>query len=311
MPMQRKVALPMSTLKDLIKGAERGDIKIVTGPHSDWLERLEHEQVPNQKAMNHVIRVLLRQYKHPRKGRFSPSSMGECPRRIIFSFAGAPEMQADINNQEMMDHGSFGHLKWQIEGLTMGYMDEAEKWVYDADLLTGGSIDAVLYDGSLFELKTAAMGVYNRIVVDLREPKYENLLQLAIYFLLTGASWASVVYENRGVGLFHEFRVAADMKIEREVVRRLKSYKRYVEDDALPPMLDNCEQRIGTTYRRCAFREICPIPKKISDVDDLAKKVDESRLIPLEEVAPTWATALLQHIAAMEKLEEFQQTPKE
>lgn len=284
----------MSTLKDLVKGAHEGDIKVVTGPHVDWLERLEHEQIPNQKAMHHVIRVLLRQYKHQRKGRFSPSNMGECPRRILFSYAGAPELQADIDNQEMMDHGSFGHLKWQIEGLTMGYMTEAEVWVHDEDLMTGGSIDGVLHDGSLFELKTAAMSAYNRIVVDLRQPKYENLLQLAIYFLLTGESWASVVYENRGIGDFHEFRVQADMDIEREVIRRLASYRRYVEDDALPPMLDMCEQRIGQVYRRCPFREICPIPKKLSDVESI--QVDESREVPLVEVAPEWARYLLAFI---------------
>lgn len=297
----------MSSLKSLIQDAHEGSVKVVTGPHVEWLERLEHEQVPNLKAIRHVVKVLLRQYKHPRKGRFSPSNMGECPRRILLSFAGAPELQVDIDNQEMMDHGSFGHLKWQIEGLTMGYMKEAEVWVHDEDLMTGGSIDGVLFDDSLFELKTAAMSVYNRIVVDLRQPKYENLLQVAIYFLLTGETRASVVYENRGIGDFHEFRVEADAKIEKEVIRRLASYKRYAEDDALPPMLDQCEQRIGTVYRRCPFRQVCPIPKKLSDVE--AIEVDESRVIPLEEISPTWATALLKYLEMLERAEGELQGP--
>lgn len=297
----------MSSLKDLIKDAEQNEHKIVTAPHYDWKERLEHEQVPSQKALHHVIRVLLRQHKHPRKGRFSPSSMGECARKIIFSYAGAPERQSDVDNQEMMDHGSFGHLKWQIEGLTMGYMNEAEVWVYDKDLMCGGSMDAVLHDESIFELKTAALGVYNRIVVDHREPKFENMLQFATYALLFGASWGSVVYENRGVGLFHEFRVEMTSKLEREVLRRLKSYKRYVEDDQLPPQLSDCEQRIGKTYRQCPFREICHVPKKISDVDSLHPA--ESKIIPVIETRPEWAENLLRYLERAEAVDGWDNDP--
>ena len=284
----------MSRLKDLVTSAHNGEDLMVTAPHAEWLERLEHEQRPNARAMAYVIRILLGDFKHERAGRFSPSSMGECARRLVFGYAGAPQLPPDIDNQEMMDHGTAAHLKWQIEGLTMGYMTDAEVWVEDKDLLVGGSMDAELYDGSIFELKTAGPWVYNKIVLDQRQPKWENLMQANTYFMLSGADWASVVYEDRGSGQFHEFRVERDPKIEKEIVRRLRSYKSYVESDELPPQLADCEVRMGTVFRRCPYRKICHKVDSVSSAAALSAG-DDGRVVPLSQALPSWAAELVEY----------------
>lgn len=276
----------MPTLRGLFEQAQTGQDLVVTGPHVQWLERLEEAQLPNAKAMAFVIRALLRDFKHPRPGRFSPSSMGKCPRRIMFDFAGAPQEAPDIDNQEMADHGTISHLKWQIEGLTMGYMNAAEVWVEDPTLLVGGSADAELADGSLFELKTVHPFVYNKVVLDAKKPKWEALLQIHTYFILHGAEWASVVYEDRGGGQFHEFRIERDPKIEREVMRRLRSYRSYAEADELPPQLADCELKIGTVFRRCPYREMCHVPKTLSEVTVRPGE-------PLATALPEWAQEAL------------------
>lgn len=289
----------MPSLKGLIRSAESGERLIVTGPHSDWMELLEHEQLPSQAAINHVIRALLRQYKHRRAGRFSPSSIGECTKRALFSYAGAPQLPADAELLEMADHGTFGHMRWQMEGLTMGYMLEAEKWVYDESLLTGGSIDGVLEDGSIFELKTAAPGVYNRMVMDRGQPKWEHLLQVHVYMMLLGADWASVVYEDRAYGNFHEFRVARDPKIEKEAIRRLNGYMRYVEDDLMPPMLDECSLGVGRTFQGCPYRKICPSVTTVSQAQSLVHVPGRNE--PEVEESPLWAATLLEFIGTTER----------
>jgi hypothetical protein len=238
---------------------------VVTAPHVEWLETPEEQQIYSDEAIDFVSRSLRREYKHTRPGRFSPSAMGECARRVVFGFAGAPGKQPNIDNQEMMDHGSWTHLKWQAEGLTLGYITAAEVWVHNEDLLSGGSMDGTLIDGSIFELKSAAWSIYNRIVnIDLW-PKWENLLQVHNYMLLNDAVVASVVYENRSSGAFHEFRIPRDSKVEAEVVRRLGSYQRYVEDDVLPDILDLCKQRKGDVYKRCPFRDICLTANSVSE----------------------------------------------
>ena len=255
----------MSTLKELRNSALTGNKNVVTEPHARWLETPEDEQTYSEEAITFIGDVLRRKFKHPRAGRFSPSSIGECPRRLLLGFAGAPQQQPAIDNQEMMDHGSWTHLKWQAEGLTMGYMVAAEVWAYDADLLTGGSMDAKLHDGSLFELKSAGWSIYRDIVVVNTWPKWENLLQMHTYYLLADANWGSLVMENRSGGQFHEFRVPRDAKIEDEVLRRLNSYKAYAEEDDLPPVLTDCAKRKGDVYKRCPYRDVCLAARSVSE----------------------------------------------
>lgn len=255
----------MTDLKRMLRQASEEAPPVVVGPHSDWLELPEHEQIYSEKAIQFVADALAKKFKHPRPGRFSPSAVGMCPRRVVFGYAGAPQLPPDLNNQEQMDHGSWTHLKWQAEGLTLGYMVEAEAWVHDERMRAGGSRDAVLHDGSLFELKTAIWQIYNRVVLTDNWPAYLNLLQTSTYMLLGDHDWASIVYEDRGGGSFHEFRVPRTQALEKEVLRLLRSYRSYVDADELPPMLYDCEMRTGVEYKRCPFREICPKSKKPSE----------------------------------------------
>lgn len=256
----------MATLKGLYQEAQRGHDLVVTQPHAKWLETPEEEQLYSEEAIQFALDVWRRRFKHPRAGRFSPSAMGECARRVVLGYAGAgPQVPPDIDNQEMMDHGSWTHLKWQMEGITLGYMTAGEVWVHSEELRTGGSMDATLHDGSGFELKSTGWNVYNRIVTVERWPKYENLLQDATYKLIRDFDWTSVVYEDRSSGQFHEFRIPRDAKLEAEVIRRLRSYGAYVDEDELPPMLDQCEMRMGTVFRRCPFRKICHKATSVSE----------------------------------------------
>jgi hypothetical protein len=260
----------VSNLKQMLRDSARGTALVVVGPHSEWMERPEEEQVYSEQALQFVMDSLRRKFKHERAGRFSPSALGKCPRRVVFGYAGAPQDPTDLDNQEQADHGSWAHLKWQAEGLTMGYMLDGEVWVHEEELRCGGSMDATLVDDSIFELKTVIWNKFNRIVMVANWPEYEHLLQTAGYMLLADKDNASLVYEDRGSGQFHEFRIPRTNKLEREVLRLLKSYASYVDEDALPPMLPECELRMGNTYRRCPHRTICP---KASTVSEFGKVI--------------------------------------
>ena len=260
----------MATLKGMYQEALRGNELVVTAPHVKWMETLEEEQIYSPEAQQFALDVWNRKYKHPRAGRFSPSAIGKCARRVVFGFAGAPQIPPDSTSQEMMDHGSWIHLKWQMEGITMGYMPKAEVWVHDDGLRVGGSMDGLLHDGSSFELKSAMWNVYNKVVTIERWPKWENLLQDATYKLLADIDWSSVVYEDRGNGQFHEYRVDRDAKVEAEALRRIRSYNAYVDEDELPPMLDECEMKSGYVYHGCPYRKICPMAKSVSEFGHVA-----------------------------------------
>jgi hypothetical protein len=266
------------------------------------MKRLEHEKRPSKEALIHSIRYLMGDYKHERTGRFSASAIGNpfvpCKRAVVFGFAGTPQLPPSSESGEMMDHGTMDHLKWQIEGLTDGYMTEAEVWVHDVDLMVGGSIDAELHDLSLFELKTAGEYAYRRTVTDNGDVKYETKIQGAIYMLLRDRPWTSYVYENRSGGKFHEFRIERDSRIEADVMVRLHTLKAFVEADELPPMLEECVRHKGTAYGYCGYRKVCPLMSTVTEAQDLAVQaalVDQEfgRIVPDEEIMPDFAVRAL------------------
>lgn len=230
---------------------------VVTGPHYEWLGRPEEARAYSDAAIAHVVKALQGGYKHPRAGRFSPSAMGRCERRIMFGYAGTPALGFDEESAEMADHGTWIHLRWQAEGITMGWMTAAEAWVEDPDLRIGGSMDGVLTDESMFEAKSAAPNVYTRVVMDEKWPKPEAVFQTDTYLMLADRDVASVVYEDRAYGNFHEFRIARNAGRERKVIAVLNRLNALAENDELPPQLADCEIRMGRTYKECPYRKVC------------------------------------------------------
>jgi hypothetical protein len=291
----------VTSLKALINSAASGEQLIVTGPHYDWIERLETDKVPSPKAVAHAIRAYLRFYKRPRAGRFSASAMGGCRRATVFGYANAPQVKTETAGEEIFDHGTVSHLRWQMEGLTMGYMRAAEVWVEDKDLRVGGSMDADLENGDVFELKSCAPSVYRRVVEEAQWPKAENIAQADTYMLLRDAPYVSLVYEDRSYGDFHEFRVARDARRERNILRELRTLNRYVEEDDLPPMLDDCELRLGKAYRQCFFRKICPKVHTVSEAQEAGRKQNTEdsglQVAPGEDV-PEWVAHVLKVLDA-------------
>lgn len=286
----------MTSLKALINSATSGENLIVTGPHYAWIERLETDQVPSPKAVAHAIRAYLRLYKHPRAGRFSASALGGCRRAVVFGYANAPQVITETAGEEIFNHGTVSHLRWQMEGLTMGYMAAAEVWVEDKELKVGGSLDAVLDNGDVFELKSAAPSVYRRVVEEARWPKAQNVTQADAYMLLKDAPFASLVYEDRSYGDFHEFRIERDTRREKALLRELRTLGRYLEEDDLPQMLDDCELRLGKVYRQCYFRQVCPKMSTVSGAiaaGEAAKTEDSGLQVAPGEDVPAWVGAVL------------------
>lgn len=252
----------MPSMKALLNAAveaeQKGKIPLfVTEPHSKWLEIPEEDRLYTDEALAFIEQALRKQFKRPRDHRFSASSMGECERRILFGYAGAPQLPVPPDTLDLMGLGEWGHLRWQAEGLSMGYMSQGEVWLHDKGLRIGGSADAILSDNSVFELKTVRSQKYAKITRDL-EPVYAHRLQAEAYMMMGGYWAVSLVYEDRDSGAFHEFRFARDDAVERDLLERLAKLNRFVDLDALPEMLYDCEAKVGFTYKACPYRKHCP-----------------------------------------------------
>lgn len=267
--------------------------------HDEWMSRDEKDRQWSPAALEHARMVFAGEYKHPRTGRFSPSSIGDgCERLLLFGYAGAPQMPFPKANAEKMAAGEFHHLRWQMEGLSAGYMDLGEVWVHSEALRCGGSGDARLIDGSLFELKSTAEHLYKALkngsgsahayVMGMHR---KHKLQMETYWLVdqVGAAergedrllndWGSLVYQNAGnPGDIMEFRLRSSPSRRAEVHRILESLHTWVDLDQLPDMLDGCRKSLGEVYEdeqdatdkevtvlmRCPYRTWCPTAESVS-----------------------------------------------
>lgn len=254
----------MSTLKTLLKQATRDEPLFLTAPHAQWLEMPESEQVYSERAIAHVVSAMRGRYKRERSGRFSPSALGLCMRRGLFGYAGAPQQGENPDILDLMGLGNWGHWRWQAEGLSSGWLSKAEVWSVDREYPVGGTLDGLNSDDSIFELKTTRSQLFTKIVDREGEPKYDHLLQVHAYMRMTRRNKASLVYEDRDSGQFHEFRVVRDPDISRAVRELFEELTQFVRDDALPPMLDECEMRRGLVYGRCPYRTFCPTATRVT-----------------------------------------------
>lgn len=235
--------------------------------HHQWLERPEKDQKFSPEAVARGLQILNEEHKRPRSQRFSASGLGHCPRRQLFSYAGAPQLESSVEGVNIMRSGTAAHFWIMLEGLTMGWLVEAEVFSYDPDWRVGGTLDGLLSDGSIWEYKSVASTVFSKVTresgLSFAEPdkegaKYEHLVQLEGYELITGVSTKSLFYEDRNYGAFHEYRLGPDEHTKAQLLKLLDRLNSHVDDDTLPDMLEDCERGVGYVFNDCPYRKHCP-----------------------------------------------------
>lgn len=238
--------------------------------HAKWTELFEHEQVYSERAIQHGIDVFRKKYKHTRIGRLSPSMLGRCKRESLFTYSGVPQLAESQDSRDLMDVGSWDHMKWQMEGLSFPYdapyMIDVERFILDDGIRFGGSVDGILRDGSGFELKTAMFSVMNKVMEE--GAKTEHLKQIAGYWMLTGIPTWTLMYYERGSGGYWEIRIA-DIEKNNYAVdgaeSELETLNAHIDHDSLPDMLPDCKLGTGKVFRECKYRKVCPKLNSVSE----------------------------------------------
>lgn len=244
----------MTTLKNLLRAAKQ-DLPI-TVRHERWLA--SNSTTYTQPALDFAVAALGKEVGGGRARRrlFRASGMGGCLRQRVFTYLGVPgERDITSSLSNIFHTGHFLHLKWQLAGLTEGWLHQAEVPVENEELLLGGTMDGVLYDGSGFEFKTINSWGFKKVLQD--GPKPEHILQTHAYMLMQPIEAFSVVYENKDTGEWREYRVRRETKAESQVKEELDLLHDSLARKELPQVLVGCTKRDGMQYRNCPFRNIC------------------------------------------------------
>ena len=240
----------MSKLNDLLIAAKQ-DLPI-TVRHDQWLSRNANVKYPPKYV--DVVAELLKGGDRVRIQSFSASSTGQCHRQQVFTYLGMKSKPIDAALANIFHTGNFIHLKWQLAGLTEGWLAKVEVPLHDEENRLKGTMDGILFDGSGFEFKTINSNGYRNVMQ--YGPKKEHVLQTHAYMFLTGIKDFSVVYENKDNGEWRELRVKRDEKVIEEVRKHLIQLNMHINERLLPPVLDECKKREGK-YLRCPYKDSC------------------------------------------------------
>lgn len=191
---------------------------------------------------------------------FRSSSAGSCERRQIFRILRFPEiMEIEGRTANIFATGNFIHLKWQMMGLTAGWMSAAEVSIERPDLNAGGTLDGISDMNTGVEVKSIHTRGYSTVMT--YGPQDGHIFQVDHYMHLTDLEMFSIIYEDKNSQEWREYRVEKDDVRDATVGKTLQRLNNYLADEQLPRMLTSCEAQEGTEYRQCPFRKICPKAK--------------------------------------------------
>lgn len=229
-------------------------------PVTDAIARWDGTYTTEALTKVHYVEMIdmLSGRKSDGKGRIRSSKIGGCIREQAFSYLGHEPDEAPVEVfPNYASHGTALHLQWQKMGLSAGIFTDVEVDAVIPEWDFRGQADAVLTDGSVFELKTTGEAELPRI--EANGPKHAHILQATAYMLALGAEEASIVYDARGRRVqFVECRIRVEERIVdelRDIVDTILEAGRDIS--TLPGMLEGCRTRSGTAWRYCSFRDAC------------------------------------------------------
>jgi hypothetical protein len=243
-------------------------LRPVVGPqHARWITLPEKEQAFTPAALKRGMEVLSDGHKVKRDERFSASGLGDCPRRQIFSYMGEAQLPPSPASADIMRSGTAAHFWIMMEGLSAGWLIEAEVFYRDEHYRVGGTLDGIISDASIWEYKSVSQNIFRDVQLSDEQafakgekalgPKHHHLLQLEAYELLTGMNLKSLFYQHRDYGGYYEYRLDSDAKIKGQLITLLEKLNGHIDDNTLPPMYDDCERGVGNVFKDCPYSHIC------------------------------------------------------
>jgi hypothetical protein len=227
---------------------------IVSHRHDAWVVRNDAHPVYTPRALA-FAQHQMSAGDRVREGTVSASALGECQRAQQFTYLGMRKLPPDAKNAAKMQNGSFMHLRWQMEGLSEGWLAEAEVPVPTNKYRLAGTLDGVLYEGSVLELKSINMNGFSR--VQTFGPLFPHLYQMATYMLTTGRSRGVFLYECKDNQEYKEIIVTPDDLPMKEAEEQAQALWEATEGQDLKDPLNDCMDRKGWKYNSCPYRDRC------------------------------------------------------
>ena len=228
---------------------------IISRRHDAWMEENSNPTY-NSVALNHAHSEFVKQsVPRDRRGTYSASSLNSCARRQQFTFIGLPELPPSPKTAAIFQNGTFMHIRWQMAGLTEGWLKEAEVPLPENYLHLAGTMDGIAYEGSVVEFKSINSNGFGR--VSTFGPKEDHIAQAGTYVAASGAERATFIYEDKNTQEYREFVVSRSEMPIKDIEARAEALWLDTEQKTLAEPLDKCLAGEGYQYTGCPFRDRC------------------------------------------------------
>lgn len=226
----------------------------VSQHHEKWLKQNPNAQY-SREAIEFAVQVL-RTPQRDRTKAWSASSIGGCPRAAQFQWLGLPQKPiTDSKTINIFHNGSHMHLRWQLAGITAGWLTEAEVFRHNEEYQLKGSLDGICADGRGVEFKSINSFGFKQVLD--YGPKKEHLFQIAAYFLMCpDIDKFSLVYEDKNTQDWTEIVVPRN-KRRTDIQRTINDLNAAMKTHEYIEMRDDCWAEEGWMYRSCPYAPIC------------------------------------------------------
>jgi len=241
---------------------------VITPRHEKWLET-NSNPVYSQEALAFGMKALADQARpRDRRGTISASSLGSCHRRQQFTFIGLPELPPSTKLAGIFQNGTFMHIRWQMAGLTEGWLKKAEVPVGENEYQLSGTQDGIAHDDTVVELKSTNSNGFRNVMSF--GPLESHPFQVGTYVLTTGAEKGTILYENKDTQDFKEFVLTREELPIAEIKAITQMVWDYIHNQKLFDVLPDCEMKEGYKYNGCPFRKQCLKIKSWKQAEEMA-----------------------------------------
>jgi hypothetical protein len=227
---------------------------VISRRHEEWVTQNDAHPTYTAEALD-FAHTALSKPDRVRKGTLSASSLGRCDREQQFVYLGLPKVPPEAKAAMRMQNGSFMHLRWQMEGLSEGWLMAAEVPLIKNPYLLLGTMDGLLYDGSVLELKSINANGFSRVATF--GPLLPHLFQMATYVLCTGRNRGVFLYENKDTQEYQEIVVGPHDLPLADVEAKAMALWSAIEGQELKEPLEKCIDQEGWVYHSCPYRDRC------------------------------------------------------
>jgi CRISPR/Cas system-associated exonuclease Cas4 (RecB family) len=269
----------------------REELKEIAGKYgidTDLVDMV-HQHMMEMNRKNQEKRVA-----EGRIGKFYPSSVGACRRKIAYQMLGYPGKPIPGKNLLIMENGTSFHNRMEHIFGEMGIMIAPELKLVHEELRISGRSDAivwnwfkkeevendevitlrdiedkVVYEGPqsdvlIVELKSINNKNWDKLPKTL--PKMEHRMQLQLYMYLTGIRQGVVYYENKDNQDQKYFYVAYNPEMVEKIINDIRYVIKHIDENKLPER-DYPPVSFQCTY--CDYKDMCRPSSSGLSLDDI------------------------------------------